>query len=96
MNDHPTVGDGLVHVRYLADTIGKRVTGSKGERRAAEYQCQQLVEWGCEDVGTEEFPARGWDFETCTVQCDELGTLEALPIEFSGSTPVDGTHARRV
>ena len=96
MNDSPEVGDGLDHVRYLADTIGKRVTGSEGERRAAEYQCGQLREWGCEDVGTEEFPARGWDFETCSVHCDQLGTLEALPIEFSGSTPAGGTQAELV
>jgi hypothetical protein len=96
VNDSPEVGDGLDHVRYLADTIGKRVTGSEGERRAADYQCGQLREWGCEDVGTEEFPARGWDFETCSVHCDQLGTLEALPIEFSGSTPAGGTQAELV
>lgn len=93
MSDHVIVGDGLDHVRYLADTIGKRVTGSEGERRAAEYQCQQLAAWGCESVGLEEFPARGWDFETCSVECDELGALGALPIEFSGSTPAGGIRA---
>ena len=87
------IGDGLNHVRHLADTIGKRITGSEGERRAAEYQCEQLKQWGCGDVGTEPFPARGWDFDVCQVDCIELGTLEALPIEFSASTPVGGVEA---
>ena len=30
-----TIGNGLDHVRYLADTIGKRPTGFAGEIRAA-------------------------------------------------------------
>ena len=88
-----TTGDGLEHVRYLADTIGKRPTGFPGEIRAAEYQCEQLEKWGCEGVGTEEFPARSWDFDLCRVSCDPLGEIEALPIEFSASTPAGGLEA---
>ena len=96
MSDNADIGDGLDHVRYLADTIGRQMTGSAGERRAAEYQCQQLKEWGCEDVGTEPFAARGWDFDVCKVECAELGALEALPIEFSASTQAGGTEAELV
>ena len=96
MGNSADIGDGLDHVRFLADTIGKRITGSDGERRAAEYQCQRLQEWGCVDVGTEPFAARGWDFETCIVACDELSSVEALPIEFSASTPAGGTEAELV
>jgi aminopeptidase YwaD len=94
MSDRIEIGDGLEHVRYLADTIGKRVTGSEGEQRAAQYQCEQLQKWGCVDVRREAFPARGWDFERCSVHCDELGILEALPIEFSGSTAAGGVEAQ--
>ena len=92
----PNIGDGLEHVRYLADTIGKRPTGSAGERRAAEYQCEQLKSWGCEEVGSEEFAARSWDFEVCTVSCDSLGEIAALPIEFSASTPAGGVEAELI
>ncbi|MCY3760634.1 MAG: M28 family peptidase [Gemmatimonadetes bacterium] len=88
-----TTGDGLEHVRYLADTIGKRPTGFAGEIRAAGYQCEQLEKWGCEGVGTEEFPARSWDFDLCRVSCGPLGEIEALPIEFSASTPAGGLEA---
>ena len=88
-----TIGDGLDHVRYLADTIGKRPTGFAGEIRAAEYQCEQLEKWGCEGVGTEEFAARSWDFDLCRVSCGPLGEIEALPIEFSASTPAGGIEA---
>ncbi len=96
MRNNVIIGDGLNHVRYLAETIGKRPTGSLSERRAAEYQCKQLQKWGCEGVRTETFAARGWDFETCTVYCDELGYIEALPIEFSASTPAGGMEAELV
>ena len=88
-----TTGDGLEHVRYLADIIGKRPTGFAGEIRAAEYQCEQLEKWGCEGVGTEEFAARSWDFDLCRVSCGPLGEIEALPIEFSASTPAGGLEA---
>ncbi|MDP7396533.1 MAG: hypothetical protein QF541_06675, partial [Lentisphaeria bacterium] len=37
--------------------------------------------------------ARGWDFKVCNVDCAELGALEALPIEFSASTPAGGAEA---
>ncbi len=80
-------------MRYLADIIGKRPTGFAGEIRAAEYQCEQLEKWGCEGVGTEEFPARSWDFDLCRVSCEALGEIEALPIEFSASTPAGGLEA---
>jgi hypothetical protein len=96
MSSSLVLGDGLNHVRHFVDTIGKRITGSEGERRAAEYQCQRLQAWGCEDVRCEPFAARGWDFDVCRVNCDELGTVEALPIEFSASTPAGGTEAELV
>ena len=95
MSSSLVLGDGLNHVRHFVDTIGKRITGSEGERRAAEYQCQRLQAWGCEDVRCEPFAARGWDFDVCRVNCDELGTVEALPIEFSASTPAGGTGGLR-
>ena len=44
-------------------------------------------------MGTEPFAARGWDFKVCNVDCAELGALEALPIEFSASTPAGGAEA---
>lgn len=44
----------------------------------------------------EPFAARGWDFDVCRVNCDEQGTVEALPIEFSASTPAGGTEAELV
>ena len=44
-------------------------------------------------MGTEEFPARSWDFDLCRVSCDPLGEIEALPIEFSASTPAGGLEA---
>ncbi len=96
MSDNLVIGDGLDHVRYLVDTIGKRPTGFEGERRAADYQSQQLKKWGCEGVGTEAFAARSWDFEVCKVDCDQLGSIEALPIEFSASTPREGVEAELV
>lgn len=96
MNNDPVIGDGLDHVRYLADTIGKRPTGSEGERRAAAYQCELLRLWGCADVDTETFAARGWDFSVCKVVCDNLGPIDALPIEFSASTPAGGIEAELV
>jgi len=89
------IGDGMEHVKALA-AIGTRRTGSEGERRAAEYLCAQLRDWGLSDVGTEEFPARTWDFETCQVRADGVGALDALPIEFSGSTGRGGVEGQLV
>ena len=85
------IGDGMEHVEALA-AIGKRRTGSDGERQAAEYLCAQLEEWGLAGVGTEEFAARSWDFQKCRVQADGVGTLDALPIEFSSSTADAGVE----
>ena len=96
MSNDSLIGDGLEHVRYLADTIGKRPTGSAGEQRAADYQCQLLRDWGCTAVDTEPFSARGWDFGRCNVTCDSLGPMDALPIEFSASTPEGGIEAELV
>ena len=96
MNIAPHIPDGMDHVYMLADTIGKRPTGFDGERRAADYLCQQLRDWGLEQVGTEPFPARSWDFDLCRLHCEALGDIEALPIEFSGSTPGAGIEAELV
>lgn len=90
------MGDGMEHVQMLAGQIGKRNTGSEGERRAAEYMCQQLKSWGLEEVGTEPFQAKGWDFESCSLEAAGMGTLDALPIEYSGSTPEEGIEAELV
>ncbi len=84
------IEDGLNHVRVLADEIGKRPTGFAGETRAATYLCDQLTQWGLQNVGTEPFDARSWDFELCQLRCEGLGTVPALPIEFSASTPPGG------
>ena len=89
MTDDP-IGDGLNHVRALADDIGKRPTGFPGEARAAAYLCEQLRGWGLQGVDTEPFAARSWDFDHCEVAAGSLGTLAALPIEFSASTPAAG------
>ena len=83
------IGNGMEHVAALA-AIGKRPTGSQGERQAAEYLCTQLRAWGLAGVAIEEFAARGWDFSACRVQADGVGNLDALPIEFSGSTGHEG------
>lgn len=96
MNIAPNIPDGMDHVYMLADTIGKRPTGSDGERRAADYLCQQLRHWGLEQVGTEAFPARSWDFDICRVECEALGQIESLPIEFSASTPDAGIEAELI
>jgi len=90
------IGDGMEHVQVLAGEIGKRNTGSKGERRAAEYMCAQLESWGFAEVGTEPFQANGWDFESCSVEAEEMGTVDALPIEYSGSTPDQGAEGELV
>ena len=89
------IGDGMEHVEALA-AIGKRPTGFEGERKAAEYLCAQLEEWGLAGVGTEEFAARSWDFEICRVEADGIGMLEALPIEFSASTAENGVEGELV
>ncbi|MDA0336162.1 MAG: M28 family peptidase, partial [bacterium] len=49
-----------------------------------------------EHVDTESFAARGWDFSTCMVTGDRLGPIDALPIEFSASTPAGGISAELV
>lgn len=89
------IGDGMEHVKALA-AIGKRPTGFEGERKAAEYLCAQLEEWGLAGVGTEEFAARSWDFEVCRVEADGGGMLDALPIEFSASTGEEGVEGELV
>jgi len=89
------IGDGMEHVAALA-AIGKRRTGSEGERQAADYLCAQLRAWGLTDVGTEKFGARSWDFSACRVQADGVGSLDALPIEYSGSTADEGVEGELV
>ena len=84
-----TVQDGMDHVRVLVDEIGKRPTGFEGERRAARYLCEVLEGWGLRDVGTESFDARSWDFSDCRLEA-EWGIIDALPVEFSGSTSDGG------
>ena len=91
-----SIGDGMEHVRMLVDTIGKRPTGFAGERRAAEYMCEQLTSWGLVDVGTEPFEARSWDYEVCRVESEATGPLEAVPVEFTASTPPEGVEAELV
>ena len=88
----PTIRDGMDHVHMLVDTIGKRPTGFAGERRAAAYLCEQLASWGLEDVGTEPFEARSWDFDACRLESGSMEPLEGLPIEFSGSTGAGGVE----
>jgi aminopeptidase YwaD len=90
------IGDGMEHVQVLAGEIGKRNTGSEGERRAAEYMCEQLKSWGFAEVGTEPFQAKGWDFECCSLEAEGIGTLDALPIEYSGSTLEEGVEGELV
>lgn len=87
------VGDGMEHVRMLADEIGSRPTGSDGEARAAAYLCEQLTAWGLAGVGTEPFAARGWDFDVCRLTVEGTNDVDALPVEYSGSTPADGLTA---
>ena len=90
------IGDGMEHVRMLVDTIGKRPTGFEGERRAAEYMCGQLDSWGLVDVATEPFEARSWDYQVCRVETDATGPREAVPVEFTASTPPEGIEAELV
>ena len=93
MEIEAAVQDGLDHVQMLVDTIGKRPTGFAGERRAAQYLCEQLQRWGLVDVGTEPFAARSWDFEVCRLESGTMEPIEGLPIEFSASTPPGGLEA---
>ena len=87
------IQDGLDHVHMLADTIGKRPTGFAGERRAAQYLCEQLQRWGLVGVGTEPFAARSWDFEVCRLESGTMEPIEGLPVEFSASPPAGGLEA---
>ena len=93
MEIEAAIQDGLDHVHMLVDTIGKRPTGFAGERRAAQYLCEQLQRWGLVDVGTEPFAARSWDFEVCRLESGTMEPIEGLPIEFSASTPPGGLEA---
>ena len=88
------VEDGLNHIRMLAEEIGKRPAGSAGEARAAAYLCEQLSIWGLKDVGTEPFATCSWDFDRCQLRCQPLGSLPALPVEFSASTPAGGVRGQ--
>ncbi len=90
------VEDGLNHVRVLSEEIGKRPTGFAGEARAAAYLCEQLSGWGLKDVGTEPFSTCSWDFDRCELRCETLGSLPALPVEFSASTPAGGVRGELV
>ena len=93
MEIEAAIQDGMDHVHMLVDTIGKRPTGFAGERRAAQYLCEQLQRWGLVDVGTEPFAARSWDFEVCRLESGTMEPIEGLPVEFSASTPPGGLEA---
>ena len=93
---HETMGDGVDHIRVLADEIGKRPTGFEGERRGAEYLCGRLREMGLADVGTEPFDALSWDYDRCEMKTDTGEWIDSVPVEFSGSTPAEGAEGELI
>ncbi|WP_053360764.1 M20/M25/M40 family metallo-hydrolase [Bacillus sp. FJAT-27251] len=76
--------------RYLAETIGPRVTGTEGEQKAAEFIRERLASYGYE-VETQEFgiPDKGVGHLQTSDNKEVLVTIPAG----SGGTPSDGITA---
>ncbi|MDR7543560.1 MAG: M20/M25/M40 family metallo-hydrolase [Armatimonadota bacterium] len=83
----------FAHVQHLAGTIGPRVSGTSGERQAAEYLMTQLRQYGYPvEAHAFQFPY----FEARRVEVQPVGATQPIPSQalfFSAATPADGLEA---
>jgi aminopeptidase YwaD len=81
------------HVQHLAGAIGPRVSGTPGERQAAEYLAAQLRQYGYPvEPHTYQFPY----FEARRVEVQQIGAPQPVPgqsLFFSAPTPAGGLEA---
>lgn len=89
------IGDGMEWVRTICERFPNRTSGSPGEHEQAEYLAGILRDAGLVDVTLDPVPCIGTDFDHVELRFpDAEGTeIEAMPIVFSGSTPVEGVAA---
>ncbi len=78
------VSRALEHDRMLSVTIGKRVAGTDGGTRAADYLAQQFASYGYA-VERQAFPFNAWEDDGTTVKltAPESRDLEAQTIQYS-------------
>jgi aminopeptidase YwaD len=83
----------FAHVQHLAGAIGPRVSGTPGERQAAEYLAAQLKEYGYPvEMHSYQFPF----FEARRVEVQQVGTPRPLlsqSLFYSAPTPPSGLEA---
>ncbi len=83
----------FAHVQHLAGVIGPRVSGTPGERQAAEYLTAQLRQFGYQvESHTYQFPY----FEARRVEVQPVGAPRPVPSQslfFSAPTPAGGLEA---
>jgi hypothetical protein len=75
---------------HLVDTIGPRLSGSTGYRRAAEWARETLARWGLNNARLEAFEfGRGWELERFTIEMVEPRYMPIVgyPEGWSPSTP---------
>jgi len=77
-------------VGYLTDVTGPRLTGSPNLKRAEEYACDKLREWGLENAHLEAWGpfGRGWTLEgfTANALSPRFSPLIAYPKAWSPGT----------
>lgn len=74
------------HTRYLTDTIGVRLAGSKAERQAADYLAEQFRQYS-EFVTIEEFPVEERAVDSETLELKINGTWMQYPCSLFGGAP---------
>jgi hypothetical protein len=77
------------HVRYLTETIGVRLAGSEGEKRAAEYIADQLRAAGAE-ILIEDFPVNQRDVKAEHLEMRVGDRWSRFPCSLLSNTPGTG------
>jgi hypothetical protein len=78
-----------MHLRVLTESIGVRLAGTSGERRAADYVAEQAARLGAR-VTVETFPVRARDVRREQVEIRVGGRWERFPCSLFSSTPGTG------